>query len=197
MEGNGGTGEGALQRSLVVERQLVAAHHLVAPPAYLLALVATAADAAAHQVIVGIVDDDLGVLEQRQLLHTLLLQRAEVLLMGGTQRCHHTDGGLDNVAQGLHLARLADTSLKESDLCLLVEQPHRQRHANLRVVALGRACHHHVGRQYLVQPLLDHCLAVAASDAHHGDVELVTVTLGQPLEGSQRRWYDEEIGICK
>ena len=63
--------------------------------------------------------------------------------MGGTQRGQHTDGGLDDVVQPGHLARLADARLKEGHLRLLVEQPDRQRHTNLRVVTLGRAGNGH------------------------------------------------------
>ena len=52
-------------------------------PGDLLALVLHPADATTHDVVVGTVDHRLGVVHQFQLLHTLLLHRSEVLLMGG------------------------------------------------------------------------------------------------------------------
>ena len=105
--------------------------------------------------------------------------------MGGTQRGQQTDGGLDNVCQRLHLVGLTDTSLKESYLRLFVEQPHRQRHTNLRVITLGRTGHRHRWRQQLVEPLFDHRLTVRAGDADDGDVKFVTMALGQALKSLQ------------
>ena len=101
-----------------------------------------------------------------------------MLLMGTTQTGQHANGGLYDVVQGHHLARLTDARLKEGHLRLLVQQPYGQRHAYLRVVRARRADNLLRRQQQLVQPLLDHRLAVGARDAHHGDVELVAVTLG-------------------
>ena len=63
-------------------------------------------------------------LEQLHLLHAFLLHRTEVLLVGSTQICQYTDGRLDDVTERCHLIRLTDTRLKESHLCLFVEQPY-------------------------------------------------------------------------
>ena len=182
---DGQTGKRALQRGLVEERQLVLSactfiyigydgmadlvfHFLdiqrggdilTAPP-YLLALIATATDATAHRVIVGVVDHDLSAIEQLELLHALLLQRTEILLMGSTQIGQHTNGRLDDVTQRVHLTRLADTRFEQRHLCLFVKEPYAQGHTNLRVVALGRASHRQLGRQQLVEPLLHHRLTV-------------------------------------
>ena len=117
--------------------------------------------------------------------------------MGSTQRGEHTDGGLNNVVQSHHLTRLTDAGLEESHLRILIEQPYRQGHANLRVIALGRARHLPRWQQQLVEPLLDHRLAVGARDAHDRDGELVAMALSQPLQGSQRRSDTQEIGIRK
>ena len=92
-------------------------------PADALSLEATATDATADKVVVCIVDNDLGIVEQLQLLHAFLLQRTEVLLMGSPQRCQHANGGLNDVGQSLHLAWLADTCFNECHVGLLIEQP--------------------------------------------------------------------------
>ena len=49
------------------------------------------------------------------------------LQMGSTQGGKHTNGGLDNVVQGIHLAWLTDACLEQSYLRLVVEQPDAQR----------------------------------------------------------------------
>ena len=44
--------------------------------------------------------------------------------MGCAQVGKHSNGGLDDVAKRQHLAGLTDTSLEDSHLSLLVEQPY-------------------------------------------------------------------------
>ena len=44
--------------------------------------------------------------------------------MGCAKSGEHTNGGLDDVAKGHHLAWLRDSCLEDSHLSLLVEQPH-------------------------------------------------------------------------
>ena len=117
--------------------------------------------------------------------------------MGSTEIGQHTDGRLDDVCQSAHLVGLTDASLKESHLCLFVEQPHAEGYANLRVVALGRAYHVHRGCQQLVQPLLDHRLTVGASNTYNGNVELVAMALCQSLQGCQWRRDNQEVGIIQ
>lgn len=124
-----------------------------------------------HQGIVVADHHRLGILEEAHLLQALLAHRREVLLMGRSQRGEDAQRGLDDVVQGLHLALLADASLEDAHLRMLVEQPYRQRHTHLRVVAAGRAHHVAVFAQQLVEPLLDHRLAVRACDAHDGEAE--------------------------
>ena len=81
----------------------------------------------------------MGIVEQEHLLAALLLHGAEVLLMGCAEVGKHGDGGLYDVAQGLHLSRLADARLEDAHLRVVVHEPNAQRHAYLRVVAAGRA----------------------------------------------------------
>ena len=47
----------------------------------------------------------------------------------------------------------------------------------------------------LIEPLLDHGLAVAARDAYHGDSEALAMACGQLLEGSKRVANDQERGV--
>ena len=67
---------------------------------------------------------------------------------------------------------------------MFVEQPHAQRHTDLRVIALRRTGDCHGGRQQLTEPLFHHRLSVAARDADDRDIKLITMTLSQPLQGS-------------
>ena len=67
-------------------------------------------------------------------------------LMGGSQTGQYTYRRLYDVVQRHHLPRLTDASLKDTHLRLLVQQPYRQRYANLRIVATGRT-HYLLRRQ--------------------------------------------------
>ena len=73
----------------------------------------------AHHFVVGAIDHGLGIAEELHLLHALLFYRTEVLLVGGPNVCEHTNGGLDDVVQGFHLARLTDASLEDAHTTLL------------------------------------------------------------------------------
>ncbi len=106
----------------------------------------------------------------------------------------HTDGGLDDVVQGRHLPGQTDACLKDGHTAALVQQPYRQRHTDLRVVA-ARGTGDAPTPENLVQPLLHHGLAIGARDAYHGDVELVTMPLRQSLQGHQRVLHQQEVGI--
>ena len=70
-------------------------------------------------------------MEERELLLQLVFHRRKIFLMGSTKTGEHTDGGLYDVAQRLHLTRLAYACFKERHLRLLVKQPHRERHTYL------------------------------------------------------------------
>ena len=113
----------ALNGGLIAERQLVGRQQLLTTPPYFLAFEAYATNATADKIVVGIINQHLGIVKQFQLLHTFLLQGTEVLLMGRTDGCQHTNRRLYNVMQGIHLSQLADACLKKSYLRLVVEQP--------------------------------------------------------------------------
>ncbi len=115
--------------------------------------------------------------------------------MGNTEVREYGDRRLDDVAQGEHLTGLTDTCLEDADLRLIVHEPYRQRHTDLRVVGTRRACHEAVGREHLVQPLLDNGLAVGARDADDRDIELVAVTLGEALQSLEGVRHLEEVSL--
>ena len=115
--------------------------------------------------------------------------------MGLTDHGEHAERGTDDVVEDLHLAGLADTGLEDSHLGLGVEEPKGEGHADLRIVAAGGSCHDVVHGEGLIEPLLDHGLAIAARDAYHGDGEALTMACGQLLEGSKRVANDQEGGV--
>ncbi len=121
------------------------------------------------------------VLEQEHFFMPFLLHALEVLLMGRSQACEHAYGGLDDALQRLHLVWTAYACLKNAYLRVVIEPPDTQRHAYLRIVTAWRTGHGHIRRKHLVEPLLDHSLAVAARYAYNRDVVGLAVPLGQPL----------------
>ena len=145
--------------------------------------------------VVAIVDYHVAVLEEGELLHALLLQREEILLVSPSDGGEYADGGLDDALQGTHLTRFGDTGLEKGQLVVLLHLPDGEGDANLRVVTAGRAHDAPVGAEQLVEPLLDDSLTVAAGDAHHGDVELLAMTLGQLLERLERTRHQQVVGI--
>ena len=115
--------------------------------------------------------------------------------MGRTQCGEYANGRLDDIAQSKHLSGLRDTCLEDTHLRLLVEQPYREGHTYLGVIATRRTYNLLRGQQQLIEPLLHHGLTIRTRDTHDGYIELVAMTLSQSLQGSQRRWHYQEIGI--
>ena len=101
-----------------------------APP-YLLSFITRTTDAAADCVIVTIVSNHLGSMEELELLHAFFLHRTEVTLVSGSQIGQYTDGGLDDIVQRRHLIWFADTGFEKSHLRLFIQQPNRERYAYL------------------------------------------------------------------
>ena len=149
--------------------------------------------AVADEFVVAVVDQHVAVLEERQLLHALLLQRIEVLLMGASDVGQDADGRLDDGFQRPHFARFGDARLEDGQLVVRPHLPDGQRYTDLRIVAARRAHDATVVAQQLVEPFLHHRLAVTARDAHHGDAELRPVQLRQLLQSLQGRRNKEKI----
>ena len=107
----------------------------------------------------------------------------------------NADGGLYDLLQRIHLARLRDASFEESNVVACRHLPYGQRHPNLRVVALGAGDDAAVGAQQLHQPVFDNRLAVTASDANHGDMILPTVYCGDALQGVDNIVNPPQVGV--
>ena len=187
--GHSGTGSGIVFRGAVDERQF-AFPRLVGH-----GLARQFPDVLCNHRVVGGIEHHLGIVEELQFLLAFLVHRSEILLMGRSHVGKHADGGLDDVAQCSHLARHTDARLEESHLRLFVQQPHGERHADLRIVGARRTRHHLFPRQYLEEPFLHDGLAVAARDAHRGYAVFVTMALGQSLQGLDDVGHAQEVAV--
>ncbi len=134
-------------------------------------------------------------LQEVELLAGLLAQIAEILVMRMAQIGDDADGGADDTLQPHHLPGLGDACLKQGQSMLGAKFPNRKRHAHLRVVALRASHNVHIGREQLMQPFLDDGLAIAACDAHHGDIGGRTLGCSNALQGSERIVHRKEDGI--
>ena len=76
------------------------------------------------------------------------------------------------------------------------EMPARKRHAYLRVVTSRTACHDIIGREQLIEPLLDDGLAVGTRNADNGYLKLVAMAFCKPLQGLAHIRHDEEIDFA-
>ena len=94
---------------------------------------------------------------------------------------HHV--GTDDALQPRHLPGFRNPRLDQRQLLVALDHQHRQRHAQLRIVALGRTVALHPRGQFLGNPLLDDRLAVRTGDAHHRSPELRPVIGRQTLQG--------------
>ena len=148
-----------------------------------------------NNFIITIIDDSFCIMEKNDLLTTLSLQRLEILLMRRTQISKHGYRWLNNVTKSKHLARLTDTSFKDTNLSLLVHQPDRQRHTYLRIVAARTAGDKHIWRKQLMKPFLDHSLTIGTSNAHDRNIKFITMALCQTLESFQRINHLQEISF--
>ena len=103
--------------------------------------------------------------------------------MGVADRGEDDHVGTDDPLQTLHLARFRDSGLEDRQLLVALKHQHRERHTQLRIVALRRTVVLHAGGKLLGDPLLDDRLAVRAGDADHRAPELRPVVGRQALQG--------------
>ena len=151
----------------------------------------TRGDQTPQRLVVAVVDDHPGTVGQDHLFETLLFEIEEILLMGVADRGEDRIG-TDDAFEALHLARFRDPGLDQGQLLVALDHQHRQRHAQLRVVALGRAVALHAGGQLLGDPLLDDGLSVRAGDSDDRSLEPGAVIGRQTLQGRDGV-PDEEI----
>ena len=195
---HGSHGPGILLRSLINERQF-ALPRLVGNR-----LAFQFADMSGYHRVVRRIEHHLSILEKLQLLLAFLIHRGKILLMRPADIRNHANRRLYDVAQRIHLSRLADTRLEDAHLRLLIKQPNRKRHANLRVIRTWRTGHHQIPRliffrnhtrKHLIQPFLHDGLTVRARDTHDGNTELITMALSQPLQGLLRMEHLQEVPV--
>ena len=114
-------------------------------PAQALALVVELACHLINNSIILVVHDGLCIVEKDEFLTALLLHRREVLLMSITKIRQHGNRRLDDVTQRQHLTGLTDTRLEDTHLGVVVHEPHREGHTDLRVIATRTASHIELG----------------------------------------------------
>ena len=149
--------------------------------------------ALAYEFVVGIVDQRFSIVEEREFLQALFLQRGKILLMCLPDVGHHSDRGLYDGPQALHLAGLRYAGLEHSHLGAFVEEPYRKGDPHLGVVTAWGTGDEMRWRCQLINPFLYSCLAVASGDANDGHLVLFAMPFGQPLEGFQRRHHFQEV----
>ena len=145
-----------------------------------LALGIACSDHPPQRLVIAMIDDFRSTARQNQFLVALLLQIEEMFLVGVADGGKDRHVGPDDALQPLHFARLGDAGLEDGQLLVALQHQHRERHAQLGVVALGRAVELHACGQFFGDPLLDDGLAVRPRDADHRAAEL------RPMIGRQR-----------
>ena len=140
-------------------------------------------DHASQRLVITMINDGPGPVGEDHLFVAFLLQIEEVLLMRVADRGEDHHVGTDDPLQPLHLPGLRDARLDQRQLLVALDHQHRQRHAQLRIVTLGRAIALHPCGQLLGDPLLDDGLAVRPGDAHDRAFELRPVVGRQALQG--------------
>ena len=143
----------------------------------------TRCDHRRQRFVVAVVDDPAGPARQQQLLLALLGQIDEILLVGVADRGEDHHVRTDDPFEPLHLARFRDPGLEDGQLLVALEHQHRERHAQLRIEALGRAVALRPCGQLLGDPLLDDRLAVRPGDGRHAPRETGAVGGGETLQG--------------
>ena len=133
-------------------------------------------------LVVAAVYKSLAVSEKLQFFRHFLMTSQEVLVVSLAYVSKDSDGRLYDVAQRRHLTRLRDARLEYSHVVGTLHLPHRERHADLRIVAFRRRHHLAVGRQKLHQPVLHDGLAVATRDSHHRDAESIAMSGSDKLQ---------------
>ncbi len=105
------------------------------------------------------------------------------------------DRRLNDLLQLLHLPATGNTRLENGEFMGLVQRPYAERHADLRIIALGTARDMVFIFQQLVKPFFYDGLSVAAGDADNRDGEPAAMMGGQLLQGDLGIIYRNDIGF--
>ena len=144
-----------------------------------------------------VINYTLGAAEQHRLLGSLVSPVDEVLVVLRAKRGEDAYVGPDHRLQACHLVGARNAGLDYGQILVALDHQQRQRHAQLRVVAPGRAKEPHTIGGGLCNPLLHGSFARRAGDGHHLTSELRAVVGCQLLERHQRAPYHHKsrLGI--
>ena len=116
-----------------------------------------------------------GMFEEFQFFDGLLCLISEKLGVGHADIGQDTDGGSDDVGEGLHLIGFGDAGFEDGQVMVFRHAPDREGHADLGVVAVGTSHDEEVVVEHGVKPFFDNGFAIRAGDADDGVVELGAV----------------------
>ena len=111
---------------------------------------------------------------------------AQAFGMGGAHVEDQGQVGLEDGAQLVHIALVADTGLEDPEILVPVGLEHAQGHAHLIVEVEGIAGGLAAPRQHMGQQLLDRGLAGGTGDAHHPGGGLAAPEGGHGAQGAHR-----------
>ena len=94
-------------------------------------------DGSVYVLVVGAVDKHLAMNEKLQFFGYLLRASEEILIVSLAYIGEDADGGLDDLAEMVHLARLRDSGFENGQLVVGSQLPDREGNTNLGVVATG------------------------------------------------------------
>lgn len=100
-------------------------------------VVETFDDERMYVLVVGAIDEEIGMGKELKFFGNFLLTRDEVLVVSLTDIGKDADRGLDDILETAHFVGLGDAGLEDSHIVLRRKLPYRERDADLRVVALG------------------------------------------------------------
>ena len=147
-------------------------------------------------MLIVAVDEDGQVAADQEVVQLALgladaFEGAKALQMGTSYVGDEAAGGLGGLHKRLDVARVGGPHLHDGNVVLLVQPEQGLGHADV-VIEISLGGHHVVlGAEHGGNEFLGGRLAVGASDADNGNVELAAVLTGQVLEGLEgvRHFY--------
>ena len=141
------------------------------------------------------IDDGFAGLKKLKLLFDFLSGICKIFLVGFADVGKDTRVRQDHLSQSFHFAGHGDACLEQAQIIFFLQQPERQRHANLTVITSGTACDILCKGQRMIYPFLYNGLPVTAGYGNHRDIEFFAVVCGKQLQGRQRVGYHDEIAF--
>ena len=101
-----------------------------------------------------------------------------------------------NRLEFLHLIRLGNTGLEDSQSVLLVHFPDRKRYTDLRIITSGRTDDIKLIMQQLIQKLFYNGFPVASRNTDHRNLKTLAMINRQFLQRFQDILHQQEVGVC-